>query len=112
MELDMHTRKKLSNTIAKRYRSASKKEKGRILEEFVASTGYNRDYAAHLLSNWGRSHYLSFEEEEIRLVTGRRQKCVKKHAGEGLAPTMKRLSGHYEPSGNSWVTPAANYSLR
>ena len=81
MELDMHTRKKLSNTIAKRYRSASKKEKGRILEEFVASTGYNRDYAAHLLSNWGRSHYLSFEEEEIRLVAGRRQKCAKKHAG-------------------------------
>ena len=82
MELDMHTRRKLSTSVAKRYRGAGKKEKGRILEEFVASAGYNRDYAAHLLSNWGRAHYLTSGKDELRLVAGREpRRTAGKHAG-------------------------------
>lgn len=40
--------------MAKRYRKARKKEKGNMLDEFVQTTGYNRNYASWLLSNWGR----------------------------------------------------------
>ncbi|NPV59244.1 MAG: transposase family protein [Actinobacteria bacterium] len=39
----------MAQEITRRYRKASKKEKGRILDEFCALTGYNRSYAAGLL---------------------------------------------------------------
>lgn len=39
-----------------RYLKASKAEKGRILDEFVAVTGYNRKYAIHLLHNGPPKH--------------------------------------------------------
>jgi len=43
------TRKRITQEVAKRYRKASKKEKGRMLDEFCALTGYNRSYAAWVL---------------------------------------------------------------
>ena len=45
----MVTRKRITQEVAKRYRKASKKEKGRMLDEFCALTGYNRSYAAWAL---------------------------------------------------------------
>lgn len=41
----------LLKAIRPRYRKASKREKSRILDEFVAATGYNRKYAIQLLQN-------------------------------------------------------------
>ena len=35
----MMTRKRITQEVAKRYKKASKKEKGRILDEFCALTG-------------------------------------------------------------------------
>jgi hypothetical protein len=49
MGMDMRTRKTVVKEAAKRYRRARKKDKGRLLDEFVAFTGYNRCYAAHVL---------------------------------------------------------------
>ncbi len=49
MRLDLVTRKRITLEVAKRYVKASKKEKGRILDEFCALTDYNRSYAAGLL---------------------------------------------------------------
>lgn len=49
MRFDPMTRKRITQEVAKRYRKASKKEKGRMLDEFCALTGYNRSYAATLL---------------------------------------------------------------
>jgi len=54
-ELDLMTRKKISRQVARRYRRASKKEKSRILNEFCALTGYNRNYASYLLRNAGKT---------------------------------------------------------
>jgi len=54
MGLDMHQRKAVTEKQASRYRAGSKKEKSRILDEFIALTGYNRKYAIHLLSNCGK----------------------------------------------------------
>ncbi len=55
MGLDMKTRKKLTEETAKRYCTASKKQKGIIIDEFVANTGYNRKYAIHILKNTART---------------------------------------------------------
>ena len=114
MELDMHTRRKLSTSVAKRYRGAGKKEKGGILEEFVASTGYNRDYAAHLLSNWGKGPLPDIRERRAPFGCRQRTQAYSWQArrGKDPEPTMKRLSGRCEPSGNSWATPAGNCSAR
>ena len=54
MRLTMQERRTLTKAFAQRYRRAGKKEKGRILDEFVESTDYNRVYAARLLRGHGR----------------------------------------------------------
>jgi hypothetical protein len=45
------TKRELLKAIRPRYLKASQTAKGRILDEFVAVTGYNRKYAIHLLHN-------------------------------------------------------------
>jgi hypothetical protein len=44
-------KRELLKAIRPSYLKASRIEKGRILDEFVAVTGYNRKYAIHLLHN-------------------------------------------------------------
>jgi hypothetical protein len=51
MAMDMKTRKAVTREVREQYRRARKKGKGRMLEEFVSVTGYNRCYAARLLRN-------------------------------------------------------------
>lgn len=50
----MKERKRIAEATAGRYRRASKKEKGAILNEFVELTGFARSYAAMVLRNQGR----------------------------------------------------------
>ena len=54
MRLDMRARQSLVRVTAGRYQKSSKKQKGKILDEFVQSTGYDRCYASSLLSWHGR----------------------------------------------------------
>jgi len=70
--LDLMTRKKITQEVAKRYRKASKKEKGRMLDEFCALTGYNRSYAAWVLRK-GPSPKGKSKKAPVRPVGHRRQ---------------------------------------
>jgi len=45
----MKQKQAITAVITKRYKKANKKEKSMILDEFVATTGYNRSYAARAL---------------------------------------------------------------
>lgn len=54
MRLDMKARQALVRVTAGRYQKASRKEKRKILDEFVQSTCYHRCYASFLLSRHGR----------------------------------------------------------
>lgn len=47
--MSIKSRRELLTTVTHRYRAAPRKERHRILDEFVASTGYSRKYAIHLL---------------------------------------------------------------
>lgn len=48
--LTMSQKQAITVTIVRRYSRATKKEKTKILDEFVATTGYNRSYARRALS--------------------------------------------------------------
>jgi len=54
MRLTMKERKAFTKGLAGKYRRASKKDKGQILDGFVEATGYNRSYASWVLRNHGR----------------------------------------------------------
>lgn len=71
MGLSMGERKAVTNQIAARYRKAVKKEKGKMLDEFVALTGYNRKYAIWILSNWGRKRYCRIDGQLVQIVVGK-----------------------------------------
>lgn len=54
MGLTMDERRSLVRETASRYQKARKKQRGGILNEFVHTTGYNRNYASQLLCRHGR----------------------------------------------------------
>jgi hypothetical protein len=49
--MSVGSRRELAGVVARRYVGAKRAEKGRMLDEFVANTGYNRKYATHLLNH-------------------------------------------------------------
>jgi hypothetical protein len=53
MGLDMRSKQKICGEIFRRYQKTDKKSKDRLLDEYAEPLGYNRDYLAHLLTNWG-----------------------------------------------------------
>ena len=55
MRLTMKERKAVTAVMVARYRRASKKQKGRMLDELVTLTGYHRWYAVGLLRGHGAS---------------------------------------------------------
>jgi len=54
----MVSRREVIVKSADEYRMASKKDKGQILDRITEITGYNRDYASHLLTLFGKRIYL------------------------------------------------------
>ena len=88
MGLDMKTRKKLTEETAKRYCTASKKQKSIIIDEFVANTGYNRKYAIHILKNTARikiTHFNNVERKSVQVIQKQRKKRVyQKYYGEDV----------------------------
>jgi hypothetical protein len=70
----MRTRKSLVREAAKRYRRARKKDKGQILDEFVALTGYNRCYAARVLRSSQKRRYQPPPRRGLPGKRGRKKK--------------------------------------
>src|ERR1051325_11644842 len=54
MRLTMKARQEVTKATAGQYRGASKKEKSKVLDQFIASTGYSRWYARLVLRHEGR----------------------------------------------------------
>ena len=71
MGLTMGERRALTEQVARRYRSAARKDKTVILGEFVEATGYTRKYAIHLLNSWGRTRLVRIDGQIVKLVVGR-----------------------------------------
>jgi len=71
MELTLKERKKLTSVTAKKYRTAKKSEKTRILDTFIEQTKYNRKYAVHILTNEGR---IKAAVKKVRLKAAHKNK--------------------------------------
>jgi hypothetical protein len=74
----MSERKALTRQTAARYRKSGKKQKGTILDEFVATTGYTRKYAGWILCNWGKKRIVYLNGELVELIVGQPRKKRRK----------------------------------
>ena len=95
MGLDMKTKKKLSEETAKRYCTAGKKQKTKIIDEFIATTGYNRKYAIHILKNTAYvkvTHFNNVARQSVQVITKTRKKRnYKKYYGQDVQQEVIRL---------------------
>ncbi len=69
MALTMREKQAVTKETAKRYRRATKKERGQILDEFVTLTGYNRSYASYVLRCFDKR--ISIPGTNIAVVFGK-----------------------------------------
>src|SRR5215211_824281 len=77
MRLTMKARQEVTKATAGQYRGASKKEKSKILDQFIATTGYSRWYARLVLRHEGRR--LQTEKQTI-VVVERKARTKRKRA--------------------------------
>ena len=95
MGLDMKTKKKLTEETAKRYCRAGKKQKTTIIDEFTATTGYNRKYAIHILKNTAKikiTHFNNVEKKSVQVITKQRKKRIYvKYYGADVKDEIVRL---------------------
>jgi hypothetical protein len=87
----MRERRVLAKAVCERYRKSGKKEKGRILDEFVESSKLDRCYARWLLRNHGRR----VEVKPLVILEGdarkRTRRPRKKEYGPEVVPVLKKV---------------------
>lgn len=82
MGLTMRERQANVRELAPRFRKATKKQRGQILNEFVKLSGYTRCYAAFVLRTCGR--------KQVRMIGARRVIFIPGHARAPGAPRRRR----------------------
>ena len=73
MGLTMDQRKGYAREMAERYRKASKKKKGQLIEEYLELTGCTRHHAAWLLRCWGTTVWDQRGGRPVKIVVGQRR---------------------------------------
>lgn len=89
MRLDMKARQALVRVTAGRYQKGSRKEKRKILDEFVQSTCYHRCYASFLLSRHGRALRVDSKTRLVGDVSKRVRKKREPIYGEDVLKALK-----------------------
>jgi hypothetical protein len=83
----MRTKRIITEVTAKRCRTADRKGKTRIPDEFVKTTGYNRKYALHILANRGKTALVRLDGEAVKLRAGNERGPKKRRPGSGRPKT-------------------------
>lgn len=114
MRLQMRERKAVVEVTADRYQRARKKEKGRILDEFIQTTGYGRCYARRVLRSWGKKIYSGARvyvacggggarkrvyDEKVKAVLASVWEIMDFICGKRLAPVLGEVLGRLEHFG-------------
>jgi hypothetical protein len=117
MDLRQESKHELVVAVRERYFGASRKEKGKILDEFVASTGYHRKWAIHLIRSGppkprkgrgGRPRLYS------AVVVGALRQVAEESGwlcGKRLAPFLEELVTALEKEGALVLEPAVRQKL-
>ena len=74
MGLTMEQQKAVASQMATRYRQASKKKKGQIIEEYMGLSGCTRHHAAWLLRCWGTTVWDRHDGRAVKIVVGQRRR--------------------------------------
>ncbi len=97
MGLTMRERHAVVRELAPRFRAATKKQRGQLLTDFVALTGYTRCYAAFVLRTCGTRQIRTIQKQRVRFVPGHarargtpRQRR-RAYGGQVFLDTVKRL---------------------
>lgn len=95
MGLTMGEKKAVSREVSKRYQKARKKEKSKILDEFIKIVGYTRCYASYILRNWGRKIVLKRKDGLRIILIGDRRKKIKRQKkrtyNQKVLETLKKI---------------------
>lgn len=91
MGLTMKERSAVTKEIAKRYQRATKKQKGIILDEFIALSSYNRSYASYLLNNHGRQIRVNSEVVIKADVTKKATRQRQRVYGEKVKRVLRQV---------------------
>ncbi len=77
------------------YCTAAKKQKTKILDQFIATTGYNRKYAIHVLKNSAYvkvTHFNNAARQSVQVITKTRKKRnYEKYYGQAVQQEVIRL---------------------
>ena len=87
MGLTMEQQKVVASQMARRYRQASKKKKGQIIEEYMGLTGCTRHHAAWLLRCWGTTVWDRHDGQLVKIVVGQRRR--RRHGVDPLSWTHR-----------------------
>lgn len=91
MRLTMQERKTVTKAFTRRYRKARKKDKGRLLDEFVEATGYNRVYAARVLRGHGKQVQVKPGVVLEGSVRAKLKRQVEPEYGPDVAKALKQV---------------------
>ena len=98
MALTLQERRVVTKGNFERYQKAPKKEKTRMLDEFVALTGYTRHHAAQVLRTWGKRRLPKRTRLRPRIYDRRVFEVLRKVwivcdsiCGKRLAPYLKEI---------------------
>jgi len=91
MGLTMKEKSSVVRVVASRYQKGGKKQKGRILKEFMELTGYNRCYAAYLLRSHGRKVWISKNTVIVGDITKRAKRVGHKTYDAGVFHVLKKI---------------------
>src|SRR5262249_696879 len=89
--MSLLSRRELLRSITQRYRAAGRKDKQRILDEFVEATGYHRKYAVALLRKTAECPLRwSTWRDDIRNLSGDR--CFAFYPFCGLRKARRKIA--------------------
>lgn len=118
MALSMAERKAVTRKMAERYIKASKTEKGRLLDELCALTGWTRRHARRALAEAGREAPASCRRPRARTYDAEVFEPLRKvwavlggPAGKRLAPFMEEIVVSLERAGEISLEPAVRHKL-
>lgn len=95
MRLELKEKQKITKMLSRRYQKVRKKEKVKILDEYIRLTKYNRAYGSYLLNNWGKKIRVITPVGDMVFVMGKRSKKKtkdrKKVYGKETLKPLKKL---------------------